>query len=147
MVKVKPGPSCWQTVLSVVCVVETFHSVWRCAWCLCIEFILFLCKSEVWTSITWQWKWNTTSKVFVGPRHIFLYICDQVSCPNTLPERRSVILFAELHHNYIILSEFGIATDRVMNSLDYIPSSSPWSSPSTSACLSNSLLCTRHCKL
>ena len=37
-----------------------------------------------------------------------------------------------------------------MNSLDYIPSSSPRSSPSTSACLSNSLhilplLCTRYC--
>ena len=63
------------------------------------EFILFLCKSEVWTSITWQWKWNTTLKVLVSPRHILLYICTEfhVPTPSSLPERRSVL-------NYIIFT-------------------------------------------
>ena len=39
--------NCALVCFCTVCVVETFHSVWRCAWCLCIEFILFLCKSEL----------------------------------------------------------------------------------------------------
>ena len=106
--KVNSGSKTWAKWLTngalvyfcTVCVVRVFYSLWRCAWCLYYKFILFLCKSEVWTLITWQWKWNTTFKVFLSPRHIFLYICTKLCVPT--PFQRGDQLFFLL--NSIILT-------------------------------------------
>ena len=85
-----------------VCVVRTLHGLWRCAWCLCIEFILFLCKSELWTFVTWQWKWNTTFSDLDTSFSTCTCVPNFVSWS---PPREEIT--SELHHNYIIISQFG----------------------------------------